>query len=153
TTEDDWNNVGLTLVSGRPISYRMDLYAPLYAQRPLEQLQLYASLRPQVYGQDMDKKEEQFRGAGQAARPKRESMARSDLAAKSGRLAAGAAAAPAPTAAPAGEPEGLQLGALHDSAGPSAQAGDVGELFQYTIGTPVTLARQKSAMLPIVNES
>ncbi len=36
---------------------------------------------------------------------------------------------------------------------PSAQAGDVGELFQYKIGTPVTLARQKSAMLPIVNEN
>ncbi len=36
---------------------------------------------------------------------------------------------------------------------PSAQAGDVGELFQYTIATPVTLARQKSAMLPIVNET
>ena len=38
-------------------------------------------------------------------------------------------------------------------ANPSAQAGDVGELFQYEIDTPVTLARQKSAMLPIVNES
>ena len=34
-----------------------------------------------------------------------------------------------------------------------AQAGDVGELFQYRIATPVTLARQKSAMLPIVNDS
>ncbi len=34
-----------------------------------------------------------------------------------------------------------------------AQAGDVGELFQYAIDVPVTLARQKSAMLPIVNES
>src|SRR5262249_30551853 len=35
----------------------------------------------------------------------------------------------------------------------SAQAGEVGELFQYAIATPVTLGRQKSAMLPIVNES
>ena len=34
-----------------------------------------------------------------------------------------------------------------------AQSGDVGELFQYVIDVPVTLARQKSAMLPIVNES
>lgn len=32
-----------------------------------------------------------------------------------------------------------------------AQAGDVGELFRYQIETPVTLARQRSAMLPIVN--
>ncbi|HWL75081.1 MAG TPA: hypothetical protein VNQ74_14520, partial [Burkholderiaceae bacterium] len=34
-----------------------------------------------------------------------------------------------------------------------AQASDVGELFRYTIATPVTLPRQQSAMLPIVNES
>ena len=33
-----------------------------------------------------------------------------------------------------------------------AQAGNVGELFRYTIATPVTLPRQQSAMLPIVNE-
>ena len=32
-----------------------------------------------------------------------------------------------------------------------ATAGHVGELFQYAIGTPVTLPRQQSAMLPIVN--
>ena len=35
----------------------------------------------------------------------------------------------------------------------SAQAGDVGNLFQYAIATPVTLPRQQSAMLPIVNET
>ena len=34
TTEEDWNDVGLTLVSGRPISFVMDLYQPLYVQRP-----------------------------------------------------------------------------------------------------------------------
>src|SRR5690606_18066785 len=34
-----------------------------------------------------------------------------------------------------------------------AQAGYVGEMFQYNIATPVTLARSRSAMLPIVNES
>ena len=33
----------------------------------------------------------------------------------------------------------------------AARAGDVGELFQYAIATPVSLSRQKSAMLPIVN--
>jgi hypothetical protein len=35
----------------------------------------------------------------------------------------------------------------------AAQAGDVGELFQYDIENAVTLARQQSAMLPIVNRS
>src|SRR5207237_7359507 len=35
TTDDDWNHVSLGLVSGRPISCRMDLYEPLYVPRPL----------------------------------------------------------------------------------------------------------------------
>ena len=34
-----------------------------------------------------------------------------------------------------------------------AQAAEVGEMFQYQINTPVTLQRQRSAVLPIVNES
>ncbi len=29
-TDSDWNNVQLSLVSGRPISFIMDLYQPLY---------------------------------------------------------------------------------------------------------------------------
>ena len=57
TTENDWKDVELTLVSGRPISFIMDLYQPLYVSRPLVQPELYASLRPQVYGQDLAKVE------------------------------------------------------------------------------------------------
>ena len=46
TSEEDWSNVNLTLVSGRPISFTMDLYQPLYVPRPEVQLELYASLAP-----------------------------------------------------------------------------------------------------------
>jgi hypothetical protein len=35
----------------------------------------------------------------------------------------------------------------------AAQATELGELFEYAITTPVSLARQKSAMLPIVNQA
>jgi hypothetical protein len=50
TSDDDWNNVRMVLVSGKPISYRMDLYEPLYIPRPLVEPELFASLRPPVYG-------------------------------------------------------------------------------------------------------
>ena len=50
TSDDDWNNVRMVLVSGKPISYRMDLYDPLYIPRPLVEPELFASLRPPVYG-------------------------------------------------------------------------------------------------------
>jgi len=33
-TEVDWNDVQLSLVSGRPISFTMDLYQPTYIPRP-----------------------------------------------------------------------------------------------------------------------
>ena len=39
--------------SGRPISFRMDLYQPLFVSRPLVEPELFASLRPQVYGGNM----------------------------------------------------------------------------------------------------
>jgi len=53
-TESDWNNVSLSLVSGRPISFIMDLYQPLYLQRPTVVPELFAGLRPQVYDAGVD---------------------------------------------------------------------------------------------------
>src|SRR6476469_1532445 len=39
----------MALVSGRPISFRMDLYNPLYVSRPTVEPELFASLRPVTY--------------------------------------------------------------------------------------------------------
>ncbi len=60
TTEEDWNKVALTLISGRPISFIMNMYDPLYVQRPVVEPELYASLRPQTYGQDLAGGEREF---------------------------------------------------------------------------------------------
>ena len=48
-TDSDWENIQLSLVSGRPISFVQNLYQPLYIPRPTVQPQLYASLTPQTY--------------------------------------------------------------------------------------------------------
>lgn len=50
TSDDDWNDVRMVLVSGRPISFRMNLYEPLYIPRPLVEPELFSSLRPVTYG-------------------------------------------------------------------------------------------------------
>jgi hypothetical protein len=50
TTDDDWSNVKMSLVSGRPISFQMDLYQPLYVPRPTVEPERLASLRPPTYG-------------------------------------------------------------------------------------------------------
>src|SRR4051794_30443030 len=57
-TDNDWTDVQLSLVSGRPISFIQDLYQPLYVPRPVVQPELYASLRPQTYDAGMDKQRE-----------------------------------------------------------------------------------------------
>src|SRR5262245_7204120 len=48
-TDEDWAQVTMALVSGRPISFKMDLYNPLYVGRPTVEPELFASLRPPTY--------------------------------------------------------------------------------------------------------
>ena len=161
TTDTDWNDVRLSLVSGRPISFVMDLYSPLYAQRPVVVPELFASLRPQLYEQDLSREKTEFEAAGEQKRVQ-------SLAARRGAMAESYYARPEEQAAQAraglgfggGGLPGQQLAGrafdseiLQRSVQAAAQAGDVGELFQYDIASPVTLARQRSAMLPIMNDS
>src|SRR5579883_2061100 len=48
-TDGDWSNVKMALVSGRPISFKMDLYNPFYVNRSVVEPELFASLRPVAY--------------------------------------------------------------------------------------------------------
>src|SRR5262249_38826741 len=48
-TDEDWSGVRMALISGRPISFRMDLYNPLFVPRPTVEPELFASLRPPAY--------------------------------------------------------------------------------------------------------
>ncbi len=62
TSDEDWNDVKLVLVSSRPISYQMDMYAPLNIPRPVVEPELFASLRPPTYGGPMAPGGGQFGG-------------------------------------------------------------------------------------------
>ena len=48
-TEADWDDVDLTLVSGRPVSFVTDLYTPRYVERPVVALDDDAVVRPETY--------------------------------------------------------------------------------------------------------
>ncbi|MSQ93837.1 MAG: hypothetical protein EXR98_04690 [Gemmataceae bacterium] len=50
TSDDDWNDVRMVLVSGKPISFTMNLYDPIYVPRQVVEPEMFASLRPPVYG-------------------------------------------------------------------------------------------------------
>ncbi len=153
-TEEDWKDVKLSLVSGRPISFRMDLYTPLYIPRPIEQLELYASLRPPEFeggfAEEAKKAVEKLADRKPAAPPAAMAPGRRG-AGKGGGGRFGAVAADAE--AIGREPMEMSAGVELDDAGVAsvATAQEAGELFEYAIQTPVSIPRQHSAMLPIVN--
>ena len=150
TTDQDWKDVRMSLVSGRPISFRMDLYQPLYVPRPEVRQELYASLLPQQYGQDLAKRDREFAAAGE--RQGRIQLARPEKAA-SGLRGAAAAYAPAESSVVGdGNALSLDMAANAGSIQSVAQGATLGELFRYEIAKPVSIARQRSAMLPIVSE-
>jgi hypothetical protein len=164
TTEDDWNHVQLGLISGRPISFQMDLYEPLFVPRPVVEPELFASLRPPTYQGNLD--EEGKKALVKDFRKRSRFDAEEGPA---GRFGGGGGGAPKPAVAdgaarrleqpgeaaevPAKERQalsgdGLDLSHVASAAG----AAQLGDYFQYAIKEPVTLARQKSALLPIINQ-
>jgi len=146
-TESDWNHVSLSLVSGRPISFTMDLYQPLYATRPNVVPEMYTGLRPQLYegATATDSARVMMQGEpGGAARQRRigyDQYGRPSKLALSEAVVTGQGVAS--PAAPLDAAASVQA---------VASAARLGALFQYTV-PDVTLARQKSAMLPIVTDS
>jgi hypothetical protein len=148
-SEEDWKDVRMALVSGRPISFRMDLYQPLYVPRPLVEPELFASLRPPTYAAAMEPPAN--RPADQAAAAPMAPGLGGQFARKAGEARERAK----------GEGKGygeslrrtlqedMQIGRGVQSA---ATVSELGDFFQYIIEHPVTLARQKSALLPIVQK-
>ena len=148
-TDNDWNAVQLSLVSGRPISFIQDLYQPLYVPRPTVKQELFASLRPQTYegGMDSAKKADKFAEAQMDARHMAVPMAAGNASsARKLSLQSAAARAEGGDSAPTDRPMDASA-----SVASVASASKIGELFQYTVGS-VSLPRQRSAMIPIITD-
>ncbi len=122
--EEDLKDISLSLVAGMPISFIYDLYQPFTPERPhVEETGRTAAVPPEI-----------------------DAVARSALL-------------EAPTPAPMGAqmakaappPSALRLAAFEDSAQIATSGKDLGELFQYTIDTPVSVGRGQSAMAPVLS--
>ncbi len=158
TSENDWKNVLLSLVSGRPISFIQDLYTPLYLDRPVVQPELYASLKPRMYEEGIEREgkalalmegnQDRARGNRLGAAPAAPPAAKGAFFGR-GEVAEKAAAGYAPHADATADSK-FDLGSSVHSV---ASGGSVGELFQFSIQHPVNMQRRRSAMLPIVNQA
>ena len=136
TTGEDWTNVRMALISGKPISFISELYDPKYIQRMTAELPEDQAVAPTVYQGVV------------------------------GGLAGGAVAAPAPPpAAPmarkmamqpsAGLSEFAQLqkdGEVSSDMAVAGVAREIADLFQYSIANPVTVKKNESAMLPFLQQ-
>jgi len=159
TSDADWKNIHLALVSGRPISFIEDLYTPLYVPRPVYQPELFASLAPvnyqanlmQAFSIDKGGTSGNVLESADATPPKAEPT---EQARKEGSLK---------SFVPGGIHEIIGLVGLNkllvkslplnQSVTSAADAKNLGEAFSYTIKDPVNLPRQQSALLPIVTGS
>jgi len=135
TTDEDWRNVRLELVSGRPVSFIQNLYEPIYPKRPTVRTQTDQALLPDTAEMAMELTPDEL--------AKREAMAEALDTRLARERAPGFGGAP-PTAAPR---------AMRESVIEMAQGQERGALFDYRIQQPVTILRQQSALVPVVNRT
>jgi hypothetical protein len=174
-TDEDWSHVDMALVSGRPISFKMDLYNPIYVPRPTVEPELFASLRPPTYSGALAKAVPApvpvpmtasapagpgsaggFGGGGgpsnrRGANPAdaRKAVEEERLSLRATMLGRDGANNEKSKQLQAELQAGMDLAAGVASVATASQLGDY---FQYVIDHPVDLARQKSSLLPIIQK-
>lgn len=127
TSGDDWNNVRLAVVSGKPVSFITSLYEPRYIQRPFAELAENQAAAPIVYQGAME-------AAAKTAAPKPQVQAQARDVPLNGRNFA----------------EALQFAPSSFAA--TADTRQAGELFEYSFAAPVTVKQGESAMLPFLQQ-
>jgi len=143
TTGEDWTNVRLAVVSGRPVSFISNLYEPRYVARQTVELPDDRAANPVIYGGALE--DDQKKAA--ASRP---------LAARqSGQMmgSLGGVATDATTSFFAGAKQ--QFAPRPDVASDVAvnvASGDLGELFEYRFSSPVSVKKDESTMLPFLQQ-
>jgi hypothetical protein len=141
TTGEDWTNVLLSVVSGRPVSFISKLYEPKYVPRQTVELPEDRAAAPVIYQGSLGGVSA---GTNQVVR---------------------AAAAPPPPPAPQFMAMGkarMTTGAINgrdedlkellSNVAVNVDSADVGELFEYRFSTPVTVKKDESAMLPFLQQ-
>jgi hypothetical protein len=145
TTGEDWKGVQLSLVSGRPISFVTQLYAPKYVERPAAELADDSAARPILHAAAMT-------GAipAPAPPPPPAEKARAQQQQQYGGYGGVAGGAPGGVMGGIMAPNAkFETGS---SIAPQNEARELGELFEYRVSQPVTIRSNESAMLPFLQQ-
>jgi len=155
TLGEDWTDVQLSLVAGAPQSFVQQLSQPLYTRRPVVPLPTAAMLTPQTHDGTLTEEK---------------SVADASLPGGAlGGVVGGLPSAPPPPppapamAAPLAAREAdamrdasnvtAQVEARLATASSAARGADLGDLFEYALKEPITVRRNQSALVPIVQAS
>ncbi len=138
TSDADWNDVRLSLASGQPVSFVMDLYEPLRVNRPTVPVPFVAGLAMRVY-----------EGRRAVADSMQELRAPAPSARREGAGGGELERNRAISYALDSEEDWPEISFKRQQA--QASGTEVGEQFFYRVDAPVTIARRTSAMLPIIS--
>ncbi|GHU18517.1 hypothetical protein FACS189475_04130 [Betaproteobacteria bacterium] len=134
TTPMDWRDITLSLVAGAPISFIQNLSQPIYARRPEVPLAQGIQVAPQASEAVMEEMVES----------KVMEMAAPSMPMPSASVSRRVDASPPPVVK-------MSMGnAVRQQSAPAIQAAAVGEQFEYRLSQPVTIRRNESALLPIL---
>ena len=150
TTGEDWENVTLSLVSGRPVSFISRLYEPKYVNRPVFELAQDRAQRPVVHGAVVESEERARRDVAENRRK--------TFTAALPQAAPARAMAMAPKEEGFADVRGQLVGGVADNKAMSstvaqtASGGELGDLFEYRIDRAITVGQGESAMLPFLQQ-
>jgi len=151
TTNQDWENVELSLVAGMPVSFKYEFYRPIFIQRPVIRPPKVLSVRPTEIEEGLEmEKYKDYAMSEMEAKPRA-----MKIRYKGGRTGAPPPPAPAGALGFAGTRGVMTDDALLDKVKSQTkiQTKDLGELFEYNISNLVSIKRKRSALVPILTES
>ncbi len=162
TTDEDWKDVKLSVVSGRPISFISQLDTPRYGRRSVFELPEDQAAGPVVYAPGAGlAQSEQMRVAGGVVSSSGHGYGPGQGGGMGGGTYMVNAPPPAPMAAPQMKEQSAQefaVGHYYQRASPNisfvqgATGAMLGELFEYNFAGPVTIKKNQSAMLPFLQD-
>jgi len=145
TTGEDWTKVQLALVSGRPISFVSQLYAPKYVTRPSAELADDPAAQAVVHSGAFEEQTAAAGGAVGGSGNRNMAMARA--------MASPAPMAKAMMGAISGNLAMDSVSVAPSSIEATAVGRELGDLFEYRIAQPVTIRKNESAMLPFLQQT
>ncbi|HZS47674.1 MAG TPA: hypothetical protein VFC63_21575, partial [Blastocatellia bacterium] len=144
-SDEDWRDVSLSLVSGQPVSFIQPIQQPLYRYRPVVPIPDDLNLDPQVYEPAVSRS---GKGYGSGSGGGVGAGSGSGFSAGSSRVIA----PPPPPAPKPGEPitTTSDIVSGEESGIETAATGnELGALFEYKVDRPITVQRNRSALIPI----